>query len=148
MQILNPLSSDLNVMRQELLMPALESVTYNQNRKTADIKFYEFGKTYHLINDKHVERQRLLVLLSGNSQTEQWNQKPAAVSFYHLKAAVDAVIERLGIANYQSEEIKDERFAFGLKYFRGDKVIVSFGAATAADRKKADVDKGGVLCRF
>lgn len=140
-QILNPLSSDLNVMRQELLMPALESVAYNQNRKTADIKFYEFGKTYHLINGKYVERPRLLILLSGNNQAEQWNQKPVAVSFYHLKAAVDAVIGRLGVANYQSEEIKDESFAFGLKYFRGDKVIVSFGAATAADRKKADVDK-------
>lgn len=140
-QILNPLSSDLNVMRQQLLMPALESVAYNQNRKTTDIKFYEFGKTYHLINEKYVERPRLLVLLSGNSQAEQWNQKPVAVSFYHLKAAVDAIIGRLGIATYQSEELQDENFAFGLKYFRGDKVIVSFGAATAADRKKADVDR-------
>lgn len=140
-QILNPLSSDLNVMRQHLLMPALESVAYNQNRKTPDIKFYEFGKTYHLINDKYVERPRLLILLSGNNQTEQWNQKPAAVSFYHLKAAVDAVIGRLGITTYQTEELSDENFAYGLKYFRGDKVIVSFGAATAADRKKADVDK-------
>lgn len=140
-QILNPLSSDLNVMRQQLLMPALESVAYNQNRKTADIKFYEFGKTYHLINGQYVERPRLLVLLSGNSQTEQWNQKPAPVSFYHLKAAVDAIVGRLGISSYQSEDIQDENFAFGLKYYRGDKVIVSFGAVTAADRKKADVDK-------
>jgi phenylalanyl-tRNA synthetase beta chain len=140
-QILNPLSSDLNVMRQQLLMPALESVAYNQNRKTADIKFYEFGKTYHLINDKYVERPRLLVLLSGSSQPEQWNQKPVPVSFYHLKAAVDAIIGRLGISSYQLEELSDENFAFGLKYFRGDKVIVSFGAATSADKKKADVDK-------
>ncbi|SMD06347.1 phenylalanine--tRNA ligase subunit beta [Pedobacter nyackensis] len=140
-QILNPLSSDLNVMRQELLMPALESVAYNQNRKTADIKFYEFGKTYHLINEKYVERPRLLVLLSGSNQTEQWNQKPTSVSFYHLKAAVDAIIGRLGITGYQSDEVNDESFAFGLKYFRGDKVIVSFGAATTADKKKADVDK-------
>jgi len=140
-QIINPLSSDLNVMRQELLMPALESVAYNQNRKTADIKFYEFGKTYHLIEGKYVERPRLLLLLSGSDQSEGWNQKVSPVSFYNLKASVDAIIGRLGITNYQSEELKDERFAFGLKYFRGDKVIVSFGAATAADRKKADVDK-------
>jgi phenylalanyl-tRNA synthetase beta chain len=140
-QILNPLSSDLNVMRQELLMPALESVAYNQNRKTADIKFYEFGKTYHLIAGKYVERPRLLVLLSGANLAEQWNQKPAPVSFYHLKAAVDAVIGRLGITGYQTEEVQDANFAFGLKYFRGEKAIVTFGAATAADKKKADVDK-------
>ncbi|WP_316794466.1 phenylalanine--tRNA ligase subunit beta [Pedobacter frigoris] len=140
-QILNPLSSDLNVMRQELLMPALESVAYNLNRKSADIKFYEFGKTYHLIGGKYVERPRLLIVLSGSVQSEQWNHKPAQVSFYNLKAAVDAVIGRLGISNYQSEELKDENFAYGLKYFRGDKTIVSFGAATAADKKKADIDK-------
>jgi phenylalanyl-tRNA synthetase beta chain len=140
-QILNPLSSDLNVMRQELLMPALESVAYNQNRKATDIKFYEFGKTYHLIDGKYIERPRLLLVLSGANQAEQWNQKPVAVSFYHLKAAVDAVIGRLGVHTFQAEEVKDERFAFGLTYFRGDKTLVSFGAATAADKKKADVDK-------
>lgn len=140
-QMLNPLSSDLNVMRQSLLMPALESVAYNQNRKTADIKFYEFGKTYHLINEKYVERPRLLILISGSNQSEQWNHKVSPVNFYHLKAAVDAVIGRLGISNYQSTDISDENFAYGLKYFRGDKAIVTFGAATTADRKKADVDK-------
>ncbi|HEX8607684.1 MAG TPA: phenylalanine--tRNA ligase subunit beta [Pedobacter sp.] len=139
--ILNPLSSDLNVMRQDLLMPALESVAYNLNRKSTDIKFYEFGKTYHLINDTYVERPRLLLVLSGAVQSEQWNQKGSQVSFYNLKSAVDAVIGRLGISNYQSEELSDENYAFGLKYFRGDKAIVSFGAVTAADKKKADIDK-------
>jgi phenylalanyl-tRNA synthetase beta chain len=140
-QILNPLSSDLNVMRQELLMPALESVAYNVNRKSADIKFYEFGKTYHLINEKYVERPRLLIVLSGAVQSEQWNQKGTQVTFYNIKAAVDAVLGRLGVSNYQSEELSDENFAFGLKYFRGDKAIVSFGAVTNADKKKADIDK-------
>lgn len=140
-KILNPLSSDLNVMRQSLLMPALESVAYNQNRKNADLKFYEFGKTYHLINEKYVERPRLLILVSGNLQTEQWNQKPRTVSFYHIKSTVDAIMGRLGLTNFQIEEVADENFAYGLKYFRGDKTIVTFGSATAKDRKTADVDK-------
>ncbi|WP_256004179.1 phenylalanine--tRNA ligase subunit beta [Pedobacter deserti] len=140
-QILNPLSSDLNVMRQELLLPAMESVAYNQKRKAADLKFYEFGKTYHLIDGKYVERPRLLLLMSGATLPEQWNHKDTPVSFYHLKAAVDAVMNRLGVGNYQLAETQDANFAYGLKYFRGEKVIVSFGAATASDKKKADVDK-------
>jgi phenylalanyl-tRNA synthetase beta chain len=140
-KILNPLSSDLNVMRQSLLMPALESIAYNQNRKNGDIKFYEFGKTYHLIDEKYVERPRLLIVLSGADTAESWSGKPAPVSFYSLKAAVDAVIGRLGITNYQTEEVSDENFAFGLKYFRGPQPIVTFGAVTAADKKKTDVDK-------
>ena len=140
-KILNPLSSDLNVMRQSLIMPALESVAYNQNRKNPDIKFYEFGKTYHLINEKYVERPRLLLILSGSNQSEQWNHKTNAVSFYNIKAAVDAVLGRLGITNYQSEETSTDEFAYGMRYFRGDKTIVSYGAVTPADKKKADVNK-------
>src|SRR5690606_11390161 len=100
-----------------------------------------FGKTYHLINERYVERPRLLILLSGSVLPEQWNHKVAQVSFYNLKASVDAVLSRLGISNYQSEEISDGSFAFGLRYFRGDKTIVRFGAVTAADKKKADIDK-------
>ncbi|MDQ1142072.1 phenylalanine--tRNA ligase subunit beta [Pedobacter agri] len=138
--VLNPLSSDLNVMRQNLLMPALESVAYNQNRKNADVKFYEFGKTYHLINEKYVERPRLLLLISGAKQSEQWNQNSKAASFYNLKSAVDAIISRLGISGYQTDSLNDESFAYGLKYFRGDKTLVSFGAASKADRKVADVN--------
>ncbi|RBQ08855.1 phenylalanine--tRNA ligase subunit beta [Pedobacter miscanthi] len=138
--ILNPLSSDLNVMRQNLLMPALESVAYNQNRKNGDVKFYEFGKTYHLINEKYVERPRLLLLVSGAKQSEQWNHNAKPVTFYNLKSAVDAIISRLGIESYQSDALSDENFAYGIKYFRGDKVLVSFGAVSKADRKVADVN--------
>jgi len=140
-KILNPLSSDLNVMRQSLLMPALESVAYNQNRKNPDIKFYEFGNTYHLINDKYVERPRLLLILSGANHAEHWVQKSNAVSFYNIKAAVDAVLGRLGVNNYQVEEITGDDFVYGIRYYRGNQTIVSFGAATQADKKKADVGK-------
>ena len=140
-QILNPLSSDLNVMRQNLLQPALESVAYNQNRKNADLKFYEFGKTYHLIDNAYVERPRLLVLLTGAMQSEQWNHSKSFSSFYNIKAAVDAILNRLGLSNFQTEELSDESFAYGLKYFRGNQTLVSFGAATAADKKQAGVDK-------
>jgi len=138
--ILNPLSSDLNVMRQGLLMPALESVAYNQNRKNADVKFYEFGKTYHLIAEKYVERPRLLLLISGAKQKEQWNHNAKPATFYNLKAAVDAIFVRLGIAAFQTDTLSDENFSYGIRYFRGDKNLVSFGAATKADRKQADVN--------
>lgn len=140
-EILNPLSSDLNVMRQSLLNPALESVAYNQNRKNSDLKFYEFGKTYHLIDGKYIERPRLLVLITGGKQSEQWNHTTSSSTFYNLKSVVDGIIDRLGLANFQTEELNDENFSYGLKYFRGDKTLVSFGAATAADRKQANVDK-------
>lgn len=140
-QLLNPLSSDLNAMRQSLLQPALESVAYNVNRKSADLKFFEFGKTYHLIDSKYVECPRLLLVMTGIKQREQWNHQNGSLSFYHVKAAVDAILTRLGLSGFQSTEIADENFAYGLKYFRGDKTLVSFGAVTAKDKKTADLSK-------
>ena len=56
--ILNPLSQDLNVMRQSLLFSGLENVSYNINRKNQDLKFYEFGKTYHKIKLYYLVEQQ------------------------------------------------------------------------------------------
>ncbi|RZK50435.1 MAG: phenylalanine--tRNA ligase subunit beta [Pedobacter sp.] len=139
--LLNPLSSDLNVMRQSLLHPAMEVVAYNQNRKQVDLKFFEFGKTYHLIDGKYVERPRLAILLTGLRLSEQWNQAAQPTNFYQLKAAVDAVLNRLGLNNFQMSESDTADLAYGLKYFRGDKTLVQFGAVSAADRKQTEVDK-------
>ncbi len=140
-QLLNPLSSDLNVMRQTLIQPALEAVAYNQKRKSADLKFFEFGKTYHLIDNKYVERPRLLILSTGEQHSLQWNHVSGGTTFYHLKAVVDAVLNRLGIVSFQSSELRNEDFAYGLTYGRGEKTLVSFGLATKADCLAADVEK-------
>ena len=74
-KILNPLSSDLDVMRQTLLYSGLEVVAYNQNRRQADLKLYEFGKVYELGEDKYSETQRFSIFLTGAVAAEQWNQK-------------------------------------------------------------------------
>jgi phenylalanyl-tRNA synthetase beta chain len=140
-QLLNPLSSDLNAMRQTLLQPALDSLAYNVNRRSQDVKFFEFGKTYHLVDNKYVEKPRLLLLMAGNMLKEQWNHAPKATGFYHIKAAVDVVINRLGLGNYQVAEVTNEHFAYGLKYFRGANDLVSFGAVNAADKKAAGLSK-------
>lgn len=139
--ILNALSSDLDSMRQSLLHPALEVVAYNQNRKVQRNKLYEFGKTYHLIDGSYVEKPRLILVLAGNKHNEQWNQPMREVDFYDLKAAVDAVMQRLGVMNFQIQELEDPAFASGMKYFRGDKTIVRFGAATKTDLQKCGVDR-------
>ncbi|MBC7416706.1 MAG: phenylalanine--tRNA ligase subunit beta [Pedobacter sp.] len=138
-RILNPLSNDLSVMRQSLLMPALESVAYNQNRRNPNLKFFEFGKTYQVKNDGYVEKQRLLLLITGNKEAEQWNQDSKGSSFYNLKSAVDGLLSRLGVASFQTDTLKDEEFLYGLKYFRGEQILVKFGTATQRDRKLAGV---------
>ncbi|MFC5284179.1 phenylalanine--tRNA ligase subunit beta [Pedobacter alpinus] len=140
-KILNPLSSDLDVMRQNMLFSGLEAVAYNQNRRTADVKFYEFGKTYHAVDGKYQEHNHLSIFLSGKSEAEQWNQQAKPTSFFHLKATVDAILKRLNVVNLQSDEVESENFDYGIQYRRGAKVLVSFGAVAAKKIKQADVSK-------
>jgi phenylalanyl-tRNA synthetase beta chain len=140
-KILNPLSSDLDVMRQSMLFSGLEAVAYNQNRRVADLKLYEFGKIYSHVDDKYIEAQRFSVLLTGANQSEQWNLKPVAASFYNLKAIVDGILKKLNITDFTVDDISANNLAYGLQYLRGNKVLVAFGSVAPAALKKADVDK-------
>ncbi|MFD1256156.1 phenylalanine--tRNA ligase subunit beta [Mucilaginibacter terrae] len=141
-KLLNPLSNDLDIMRQTLLYSGLEAIAYNQNRRQADLKFYEFGKTYFFEDDKYAENQKFSVFISGATQPEQWNQKTNPVSFYHLKATVEGILERLSIGDYTVDEISDHEFAYGLQYnYRGSKTLVKFGAVLPGALKKAGMEK-------
>ena len=74
-KILNPLSSDLDVMRQSMLYSGLEAIAYNQNRKAADLKLYEFGKVYSVHEDKYVESQRFSIFITGANSWRRMESK-------------------------------------------------------------------------
>ncbi|AMR32002.1 phenylalanine--tRNA ligase subunit beta [Mucilaginibacter sp. PAMC 26640] len=140
-KILNPLSSDLDVMRQSMLYSGLETVNYNSNRKAADLKLYEFGKIYSFVEEKYVESQRFSIFITGAFKAEQWNGKAVATSFYSLKAVVDGILKKLNITDYTTADHTAAGLAYGLQYLRGNKVLVTFGSVAATALKKADVDK-------
>ncbi|WP_374542544.1 phenylalanine--tRNA ligase subunit beta, partial [Flavobacterium sp.] len=80
--MLNPLSSDLSVMRQSMLFSSLEAVSYNINRRNTDLKLYEFGKTYHKIEGAFVEKKHLTLTITGNAQAENWNYTQQNSNFF------------------------------------------------------------------
>jgi phenylalanyl-tRNA synthetase beta chain len=140
-KILNPLSNDLDVMRQSLLYSGLEAIAYNQNRRNTDLKLYEFGKVYSVKDDKYNETQRFSIFITGADKEEQWNQKPGEVSFYKLKAVVDGLLEKLNIKEVLVEDASCSKLAFGLQYSLNNKKLCKFGQVSAASQKKADLDK-------
>jgi phenylalanyl-tRNA synthetase beta chain len=140
-KILNPLSGDLDVMRQTLLFSGLEVISYNQNRKYPNLKLYEFGKVYHHYSDKFEEKHHLSLFLSGSDQPEQWNQKEQAVNFYHLKAAVDTLLQKAGVKDFVVEDAETPSFDYGLAYNLGGKNLVLFGAVAKTALKKTDVNQ-------
>ena len=97
-EILNPLSQDLNVMRQSLLFSALESTAYNLNRKNENLKLFEFGKTYHNFPNEREEHKHLTLCLSGNKNRERWNSVTQKNDFFFAKGTIYSILERLNIA--------------------------------------------------
>ncbi|ANW95209.1 phenylalanine--tRNA ligase subunit beta [Wenyingzhuangia fucanilytica] len=126
-EMLNPLSGDLAVMRQSLLFSGLESVSYNINRKNNDIKFYEFGKTYHKYNDQYDEKKHLTLFVSGNRDKESWNAPKQTTDFYYIKAVVNGVLERLGHKNVKVTPTKNDVFSEGITFALGKMKLVDVG---------------------
>ncbi|MDM1049307.1 phenylalanine--tRNA ligase subunit beta [Sphingobacterium hotanense] len=147
-KLLNPLSSDLDCMRQNLLFSSLTAIGYNQKRKNGDLKLFELGKSYNTDGDWYAEKQLLSLAIAGKNEPEQWNTKSDAVSFYNIKSAVDAIIKRLKIEGIRVEDYEGTYFDFGLTYRKGEKALVSFGAVAKANLKKADVDGAVFFAQF
>ncbi|MCX6247070.1 MAG: phenylalanine--tRNA ligase subunit beta [Bacteroidetes bacterium] len=148
-RILNPLSRDLDVMRQTLLYGGLESLEYNQNRKNADCKLFEFGNCYGLYpgqgNEsplkKYREENHLALFMTGRAQVENWNSLNRKVDIYDLKGFVDTLLFRCGISDFVLETRTETSgvFSQGIAYRMGDKTLVTLGTLAPALIKKFDL---------
>lgn len=147
-KLLNPLSSDLDVMRQNLLFSALVAIGYNQKRRSADLKVFEYGRSYNLVEENYVEKQLFSLAIAGRKESEQWNNSNNVVSFFDIKAPVDAIIKRLKVEGIRIEEYEGDYFDYGLSYKKGEKVLVSLGAVSKKNLKKADVDGPVFFAQF
>ncbi len=95
-KMLNPLSQELSVLRQSLLFSGLEAVSYNLNRKRADLKFFEFGKTYHNYESGREENKHLSIFLSGNRNNETWTNAGSKRRFLLPKRSSDCCSGKTG----------------------------------------------------
>lgn len=140
-KMLNPLSTDLNVLRQTLLFSGLETIIYNRNRKNPDLKLYEFGKTYMTIKagEKYIETKHLSVFITGSKQGENWNAKEEPVNLYTLKGIVKAILERLGITDVKMTEYSGDLFSSGLSFNLNKKSVVEFGSVSKSILRSMDI---------
>ena len=138
-EIVNPLSFDLSVMRQTLLFGGLESLSYNINRKNTDLKFFEFGKSYGKVFSDYEESKHLALFATGNTASANWNVKSTPVDFFLFKGTIDALLERLGIKKLNTQPVESDLFAEGVTYSLGDRKMVTFGTLRKAVLKHFDI---------
>ncbi|WP_411895545.1 phenylalanine--tRNA ligase subunit beta [Winogradskyella sp. A2] len=126
-EMLNPLSNDLSIMRQSLLFSGLESTAHNINRKRGDLKLFEFGKSYHQYSESREEYKHLSLFVTGNKTQDRWNSTAIPSDFFYLKGIVESVLERLGLNRLKSVPVKSDVFSEGMTLSLGKKKLVDFG---------------------
>jgi phenylalanyl-tRNA synthetase beta chain len=150
-RVYNTANQGLDCLRPSLVPALLEAVRFNQNRRHADLRLYEFGNVYERTaqdipaDDRSVkqfrETMQLGVLLTGAYSPEGWQASAKKqVDFYTLKAQVDHLLARMGIGGFQETAFSAEGpFQFALRYHRGPQELVTLGKIHPALAKNFDV---------
>ncbi|MCD7713932.1 MAG: phenylalanine--tRNA ligase subunit beta [Prevotella sp.] len=149
--IVNPLSADLGVMRQTLLFGGLESIAYNANRKSADLRFFEFGNCYHYTAGKYTaedpikaysEEKHLGLWVTGKRLAGSWIHPDMDSSVYELKAYVRNVLARVGCRRAMTVSAPSENsiFSAGMEIrSRAGHVLAELGIVAKGLQKAAGI---------
>ena len=150
--IMNPLSSDLNVMRATLLYGGLESIAHNANRKSPNCRFFEFGNIYHFSPEKqsddnpmqaYKEQYHMALWLTGKRVEGSWAHADEKTSFAELDAHVDNILARIGVqpGMLVRKKTQNPNFTAGLTIEnRGGKQLVELGVLSKKLLKQAGID--------
>ena len=147
-KMLNPLSQDLSVLRQSLLFSGLEAISYNLNRKRSDLKFFEFGKTYHSYDSGNHEYKHLSLFISGNRNKETWTNPVQKGDFFYLKGVVTSILERLGIAGVKTSPSKNDIFSEGISFSFNKAKLVDFGVIRKKVLRNFDINQEVLFADF
>ena len=159
-KILNPLSSDLNVMRQTLMWGGLESIAFNQNRKVSDMKFFEFGNVYFFDakavgDEKHPlkpysEHACLDLFLTGNKQAELWSNQNKPVDYFDLKEYVRGVLNhfKFDFNTLEAKEANLPHFDYATTCCIDGQEIVTLGKLSKKTLKHFDLKKDVFYATF
>ena len=155
-RLLNPLSADLNVMRQTLLFGGLESIAYNANRKKANLRFYEFGNCYYYNEECRMKNEELAdalkpyseslhlgLWITGNRVSQSWAEADEKSSVYELKAYVENILRRLGfdLRKLSLTEFSDGLLSYAMKVStRQGETLAIYGIVSNKQRKAFGID--------
>jgi phenylalanyl-tRNA synthetase beta chain len=147
----NPLSSDLNAMRQSLLYGGLCSVIWNINRQNPDLKFYEFGHCYFYNKqgasypkaENYDEKSALDLFITGDTSRQSWNCKTNPTDFFNIKSSVELILSRVGIKpeNLATRESDKKYFTESLTYLFNNKTVAEAGRISKSYLLKFDIDQ-------
>ena len=149
-KMLNPLSSDLDIMRLNMLPNVLEALQYNNNRKLSNLKFFEFGKTYikgsiteaggiNLL-DNYVEQSHLILALTGTVENESWTNNNKPSNYFILKGFVQNIFAKSKINKLEFLSIENHQFNFAIAVVYKKKQVAIIGEINKNFTSKFDLN--------
>ncbi len=123
----NSLSSELDSLRQSLLFGMLETMRYNINRKSQQLKLFEIGKVYFKTDTAYIEKNMLALAFYGNQHAESWQGKPEKENIFRLKGVLQNLFTQLGVNPKAQSEVTNELYSECLQFQLENKTVAYLG---------------------
>ncbi len=147
-KILNPLSQELDAMRQTLLWGGLEAIANNINHKKTDLKLFEFGKTYHKFDSGYEEFRCLALFMTGKRSPENWVHNESTLGFYYAKGIVENVLAKLKLKKLNHSPVKNDVFAEGIQIKMTKELLAEIGLVKKTLLKQFDIAQPVIYVHF
>lgn len=134
-------SADLSVMRQALFLTGLESVAHNLNHQQHNLRLFEFGKSYHKVEQALEEHWTLAMYLTGQTEGESWMNTGRPFCFQDAKLKAEQILELLGLECESKLEELPSYFAYGLSYYLNEDPVAQVGLLHPKTLQLWDIDQ-------
>jgi phenylalanyl-tRNA synthetase beta chain len=139
-KLLNNLSADHNLMRPSMLQTGLEAVAYNLNRKNQDLRFFEFGKTYHTKGSaNYEEHEHLCLYVTGQTNDDSWKGKGNSSDLYYLKGVVARILQLTGVDQAGWQTAGNSKLDHALEVIANKRPVAKLGTVAAKELKRFDI---------
>ena len=145
-ELLNPQGIELSNLRQSLIPNLLETVNHNINRQNNDLKLFEIGNVYSVINNDFNEMRRILISVVGSVFKENWMLKYQENNFFYLKGVIEKLLAIINIENIKYEVTDDELYAYKLNILKGKLIIGSIGEIKSNYANDFSIDQKVNVC--
>ncbi|GMN09075.1 phenylalanine--tRNA ligase subunit beta [Croceitalea sp. MTPC9] len=147
-EMLNPLSTDLAVLRESMLFSGLTAIAHNQNRRKQNLKLFEFGKTYEKSEGVYNEESELSLLVTGNQFENSWASPNSHSGFFFLKGISESILNRIGITGFNQKITNTNYLSEGISFEKNDKILLSLGVVDKSYSNKLGVKNEAIYANF
>lgn len=140
-EIVNPLNKEFDILRENLLYSGLQTLAYNLNRQNYNSKLFEIGKVYFKKGkDNYSEKRMLSVIISGETNDENWTRVNRKADFYFMKGIVINLFRLLGFDNIDFESGQNEDIIYSQQIMINNKKMAAFGLVNPVVAKQFDIE--------